>query len=82
MANKVIEWEQCTNTWYVDYNNNMSHKNPEVVTKVLEEISDHFGYLVVSRGDKHELLGINIAINRKKKRAHNTQVRKERDFLT
>ena len=53
-------------TWYVD-DNKLSHKDEGVVTKVLNEIAKEFGELEISRGNKHDLLGMHIDIDRKKK---------------
>ena len=63
VANKTINGKQCTIAWYVD-DNKLSHADPEVVSEVLREIKTHFGDLVVSRGDKHDLLGMTIEIDR------------------
>ena len=59
VANKIINGKQCTMTWYVD-DNKLSHKDPAVVTEVLEEISKHIGNLTITRGKKHTFLGMNI----------------------
>ena len=66
VANKTIKGKQCTIAWYVD-DNKISHKDPGVVTEVLDAIKEHFGELVVSRGNKHDLLGMKIIMNRKDK---------------
>jgi len=63
VANKVINGRQCTVAWCVD-DNKLSHVQPEVVTKVLEVIKAHFGELEISRGDEHNLLGMNIVMDR------------------
>ena len=34
VANKMINWKQCTVVWYVD-DKKISHKDPEVVTEVI-----------------------------------------------
>ena len=67
VANKDINGKQCTVTWYVD-DNKLSHADTDVVTEILDEISEHFGELVVSRGDKHDLLGMHIEIDRKNRK--------------
>jgi len=41
-----------------------SHKDPEVVTEVLSQITGHFGELIISRGAKHDFLGINIKLRK------------------
>ena len=66
VANKMIKGKQCTIAWYVD-DNKISHNDPRVVTEVLDAIKEHFGELVISRGNKHDLLGMKIVMNRKDK---------------
>jgi hypothetical protein len=66
VANKMINGKQCTIAWYVD-DNKISHVDKDVVTKILDDVKDHFGELVLSRGDKHTLLGMHITMNREKK---------------
>ena len=65
IANKVINVSQCTIVFYVD-DNKFSHKDPNDVTKVLQDISKHFGELTISRGNKHDFLGMNFEIKNKK----------------
>ena len=62
-ANKLINGTQCTIIFYVD-DNKISHKEPDVVTEVLNQIRSHFGELVISRGTKHDFLGININLRK------------------
>ena len=59
VANKTIDGQQCTIAWYVD-DNKLSHKDPKVVSKILEEIDKVYPGLVISRGKKHTLLGMDI----------------------
>ena len=47
--------------------NKLSHKDPKVVTEVLEAIKGHFGELVINRGNKHDLMGMKITLDRKNK---------------
>ena len=61
----MIDGKQCNIVWYVD-DNTMSHEDPNMVTDILEEIKKHFGDLVISRGDIHDFLGINIKISNDK----------------
>ena len=49
----MINGKQCTIVWYID-DNKFYHVGLNVVTNILEEINNHFGELVISRGDKHE----------------------------
>ena len=65
VANKIINGSQCTIVFYVD-DNKISHKDPNVVIKVLQDISKHFGDLTISRGKKHDFLGMNVEIKDKK----------------
>ena len=62
----MIYVKQCTIVWYVD-DNKLSHVDTNVVTDIIEEIKNHFGDLVISRGDTHDFLGINIKIMKDKK---------------
>ena len=62
VANKLINGKQCTIVWYVD-DNKVSHKDPKVVTKVIELMKVHFGNLTVTRGNKHRFLGMNITVH-------------------
>ena len=66
VANKMINGKQCTIAWYVD-DNKLSHADPRVVTEILDAVKEHFGELVISRGNKHDLLGMKIEIDRKNK---------------
>ena len=66
VANKIINGKQCTITWHVD-DNKVSHVDPKVVDSILEEVGKHFGDLVITRGDEHDLLGMKIKIRKDKK---------------
>ena len=66
VANKMINGKQCTIAWYVD-DNKLSHVDLKVVSMVLSTIKEHFGELVISQGNEHDLLVINIMIDRKNK---------------
>ena len=61
VANKVIEDTQFTIAFYVD-DNKLSHKNPELISDIMNEAKIHFGGLSGVRGNKHNLLGMNIDI--------------------
>ena len=65
VANKWINGSQCTIVFYVD-DNKISHKDPQVVTDVINLISQHFGDLTVTRGKKHDFLGMNLEIKERK----------------
>ena len=62
----MINGEQCTILWYVD-DNKISHKDPKVVTEVIDIMQGHFGELTVTRGKVHRFLGMNITITEDKK---------------
>ena len=65
VANKMIKGKQCTIVWYVD-DNKLYHIDPNLVTDILEEIKKHFGELVISRGDKHDFLGMKVKLSKGK----------------
>ena len=62
VANKMINGKQCTIAWYVD-DNKISHADPDVVTSVLGTVKEHFGEIVISRGNQHDLLGMKIGLD-------------------
>ena len=59
VANKEINGKQCTIVFYVD-DNKISHEDPQVVTDVINILKGHFGELTVTRGKKHDFLGMNV----------------------
>ena len=59
VSKNVIEGTQCTIDWYVD-DNRLSHKIPEVISDIINEVRKHLGEISVMRGNKHTLLGMNI----------------------
>ena len=61
----MINRNQCIIIWYVD-DNKLSHVDQNIVTEMLEEIKKHFGELVISRGDKHDFLGMKIKLRKDK----------------
>ena len=61
----MINGSQCTIVFYVD-DNNISHIDEDVVSDVINNISKHFGDLTVSRGTKHDFLGMDIEIKERK----------------
>ena len=61
VANKMINGKQWTFVFYVD-DNKISHVDKEVVTSIIKAISNHFGELAVSRGNKHDYLGMDIEL--------------------
>ena len=66
MANEMIQGKQCTIVWYVD-DVKVSHVDPKVVTKIIEEIEESFGDVSAVRGDKHTFLGMNMTFTKDKK---------------
>ena len=65
VANKVINGKQCTIVFYVD-DNKISHVDPDVVSEVLEILKGHFGDLTVTRGNKHNVLGMDLTFSEDK----------------
>ena len=60
VANKMIRGKQCTILWHVD-DLKISHVEPEVVTMIIQQLSDRFGKvsdLTATRGKKHDYLGM------------------------
>jgi hypothetical protein len=56
----MIDGKQCTIAWYVD-DTKISHVDPDVVTRTIEQIEERFGKMTVKRGSEHVFLGMNIA---------------------
>ena len=65
VANKMINGSQYTVVFYVD-DNKISHIDKKVVTSVINDISEHFGELTVSRGTTYDFLGMDIEIKDRK----------------
>lgn len=61
VANAEIEGSQCTICWYVD-DTKISHINPEVVTKVIEEMESAFGKMEIKRGRNHVFVGMDFTL--------------------
>jgi hypothetical protein len=62
IANCNIDGSQCTVAWYVD-DNKISHKDPAVVTRIIELIETQFDKMTVTRGNEHVFLGMHIKYN-------------------
>jgi Reverse transcriptase (RNA-dependent DNA polymerase) len=62
IANCDIDGSQCTVAWYVD-DNKISHKDPAVVTRIIELIETQFDKMTVTRGNEHVFLGMHIKYN-------------------
>ena len=65
VANKIIDGKQCTIAFYVN-DNKISHEDSKVVSKVIEELTEKFGKLTVQRGNKFDLLGMDVEIKNRK----------------
>ena len=61
VENKLVNGKQCTRVWYLD-NNKVSHMEAKVVEDSINNLKNHFGELVVTRGKKHIFWGTNINI--------------------
>ena len=59
VANKMVNGKQCTICWYVD-DTKISHVDPGVVDDVITKIEERFGKMVVTRGKKHNFVGMDI----------------------
>ena len=59
IVNETIKGSQCTIVWYVD-SNIISHFSPYVVSSIIKIIEKKFGKLEVTRGDKHNFLGMDV----------------------
>ena len=59
IANCMIDGSQCTIAWYVD-DNKISHKDPNVVTRIIKVIEEEFDTMTVTRGKEHDFLGMHI----------------------
>ena len=54
--------------WYVD-DNKISHVDPSVVTDIIHKIEAKFGKMTVTRGDKHEFLGMQSHLDKSRRTA-------------
>ena len=59
VANKTIDRSQCTIVWYVD-KNKIPHAKRSIVTSMIKKIETRFGKMMVTRGNTHKFLGIDI----------------------
>ena len=59
MANKIIEVKQCIIVRYASYNKAF-HVNLKFIDELIIDLKVHFGCLVITRGEKHSFLGMNI----------------------
>ena len=61
VAKKIIEGTKCTMAWYAD-DNKMSHKNPAVISDIINKVKEHFGDLFFLIGNKNIFLDMHIDI--------------------
>ena len=59
VANKMINGKQCTIVWYVD-DVKASHVDETVVSDIITYMQKEFGNLTITRGKKHQYLGMDI----------------------
>jgi hypothetical protein len=76
VANCDIDGSQCTICWYVD-DTKISHRDPEVVTRILHTLESHFDKMTITRGDDHVFLGMRIHFDKTDRTATITM----RDYL-
>ena len=75
VANCMIEGKQCTIAWYVD-DTKISHADPRVVTRIIQELEKRFDKMTVTRGREHVFLGMLIRYTEE-----NTAVITMKDYL-
>ena len=63
VASKVINGKEYTIALYVD-NNKVSHVDPKVMTSVIDLMKEHFGDLIIHRGNNQNFLAMSISINK------------------
>ena len=59
VANKMVNGKQCTIVWYVD-DVKVSHVDETVVSDIITYMQKEFGNLTITRGKKHQYLGMDI----------------------
>ena len=67
VANKTINELQATIVWHID-NLKISHKDPAIVTDILQHLTKRFGtdrLLIISQGKAHKYLGMTIDYGQK-----------------
>jgi hypothetical protein len=75
IANCTIDAKQCTIAWYV-HNMKVSHVNPDVVTRIIQKLEQHFDKMTVTRGQEHVFLVMHIRYTNE-----NTAVITLKDYL-
>ena len=66
VANRMINGHQCTIAWYVD-DTMISHKDPKVVSWIINQIENIFGKMTVKRGAQHTFIGMDFELTKDKK---------------
>ena len=61
VANKQINGKQCTIVLYVD-DSKISHVEEEIVNNVIKELENTFGDMVVTRGQRHNFMGMDFEL--------------------
>jgi hypothetical protein len=59
IANKMINGKQCTICWFVD-DLKVSHEQCSVVDNIIAAIEEKYGNIVVTHGNKHKYVGMDI----------------------
>ena len=59
MANKSINRKQSTICWFVD-DTKIYHVDSHVVDSVIDVIKDRYGKMIVSRGNLHNFVGVDL----------------------
>ena len=59
ISNKMVTGKQCVIFWHID-DNKISHENPKVVDSIIKILKNRFGKVMVTRGNKHKFLGMDI----------------------
>jgi hypothetical protein len=62
IANKMINGKQCTIGWHVD-DLKISHVDPEVIEKIIQELENKYGVMSKNRGKEHTYLGMKLVYN-------------------
>jgi hypothetical protein len=76
ITNCIIEGKQCIIAWYVA-DTRISHKDPNVVTRIIQKLEQRFDKMTVTRGQEYVFLGMHIRYTNK-----GTAVITMKDYLT
>ena len=61
ISNKMVNGKQYTLVFYVE-DNKVSHMEAKLVEDLFNNLKNHFGELIMTRGKKHKFWGMNINI--------------------